>query len=84
MILTVYAKPNARKNSIEWVDEDTLKVSVTAKPENGKANEAILDLLSEELGIRKTAMEIIRGKTTRIKQIEIYGHYTVAPHSIRL
>jgi uncharacterized protein (TIGR00251 family) len=71
MILTVYTKPNARKNSVEWVDEDTVKISVKAKPEKGKANEAILELLSEELDIRKTAMEIIRGKTTRIKQIEI-------------
>ncbi|MBI4713757.1 DUF167 domain-containing protein [Candidatus Uhrbacteria bacterium] len=71
MILTVYAKPNARKNSLEWVDEDTLKISVTAAPEKGKANNAILELLSEELGIKKTAIEIVRGTTTRIKQIKI-------------
>jgi len=31
MILTVYVKPGARKESLEWIDEDTLKISVTAQ-----------------------------------------------------
>ncbi len=71
MILTVHVKPNARKNSIEWIDEDTLKVSVPAVPENGKANKAVIELLAEELKLQKSQIEIVRGLTAKIKQIKI-------------
>ncbi|TAL50178.1 DUF167 domain-containing protein [Patescibacteria group bacterium] len=69
--MTVHVKPGARKDSIVWIDEDTLKVSVTAPPEKGKANEAVIDLLAEELGIAKSTIELIRGGTARIKQFRI-------------
>lgn len=68
LILTVYVKPSARRESLEWIDEDTLKVGVTAPPENGKANKAVIEALAQELGIAKSRIELIRGKTTKIKQ----------------
>ncbi|MBI4435775.1 DUF167 domain-containing protein [Candidatus Uhrbacteria bacterium] len=71
MILTVYVKPSARRPSVEWVDEDTIKVSVTAPPEKGKANKAVIEALAEELGIAKSTIELIRGGTARIKQFKI-------------
>ncbi len=71
MILTVYVKPGARNRSLEWVDEDTLKVSVTVPPENGKANKAVIEALAEELGITKSTIELISGGTARIKQFRI-------------
>ena len=71
MLLTVHVKPNARKNTIEWIDEDTLKVSVTAVPEAGKANKAVIELLAEELKLPKSQIEIVRGLTAKIKQVKI-------------
>ena len=71
MILTVHTKPNARENSLEWIDEDTLKVSVTAPAEKGKANKAVIEQLAQELHIAKTTIELIRGGTTRMKQFKI-------------
>ncbi len=71
MILTAHVKPGARQNAIKWLDEDTVSISVTAAPDKGKANKAVIDLLSEEMGIRKSAFTIIRGETTRIKHIQI-------------
>ncbi|HLD20920.1 MAG TPA: DUF167 domain-containing protein [Patescibacteria group bacterium] len=71
MILTVYVKPGARKESLEWIDEDTLKISVTAPPEKGKANKAVIEALAEELGVAKSTIELIRGGTARIKQFKI-------------
>lgn len=71
MILTVYAKPGARRASLEWVDEDTLKVSVTAPPEKGKANQAVIEALSQELGVAKSTISLYRGATARIKQFKI-------------
>lgn len=71
MILTIHVKPRAKKKSVEWVDEDTLKVSVTAPAEKGRANEAVIEAIAKELGIKKSAVEIIRGHTTRIKQVHL-------------
>ncbi len=71
MILTVHVKPGARITSLKWLDEDTLKVAVTALPEKGKANKAVIEVLAEELGVAKSSIELIRGGTTRIKQFRI-------------
>ncbi len=77
MILTIYVKPNARANKIiEWIDEDTLKVSLTAAPEKGKANAALLKLLAKEWGIAKSEIEITRGAIARIKQLTIDDQHT--------
>lgn len=71
MILTVHVKPGARKESIEWLDEDTLKMSVRAVPEKGKANSAVIELLADELGVTKSKIKIIRGTTAKIKHVEV-------------
>lgn len=73
MIITVHVKPRSRKNTIEWIDDETAKISVTAVAEKGKANDAVIEVLSENLGIAKSLVEIVRGKTTRIKHVEIKG-----------
>ncbi len=72
MILTVHVKPRARKNTIDaWLDENTVKVSVTAAPENGKANEAVLDLLADAFHVSPSSLKLVRGFTTRMKHVEI-------------
>ncbi|MBI4592203.1 DUF167 domain-containing protein [Candidatus Uhrbacteria bacterium] len=71
MIYTVHVKPGAHKEHLEWIDEDTLKISVTAPPEKGKANKAVIEALAQELGIAKSTIELIRGGTARIKQFKI-------------
>ncbi|NQV90634.1 DUF167 domain-containing protein [Candidatus Uhrbacteria bacterium] len=71
MILTVHVKPNARSESLEWLDDDTLKISVRVPAEKGKANTAVIKALAQELNIAKTTIKLIRGGTTRIKQFEL-------------
>ena len=71
MILTIHVKPNAKKESLEWLDEDTIIMSVSAAPEKGKANKKVVELLAEELGVAKSRISLIRGATARIKQVEI-------------
>ncbi|HCB56357.1 MAG: hypothetical protein UU08_C0035G0001 [Candidatus Uhrbacteria bacterium GW2011_GWE2_40_58] len=76
MILTLFVKPNARENAIlEWVDKDTLKVSVKATPEKGKANKELIQFLSNEWNIPKSAIVITRGITAKIKQLTISNEY---------
>lgn len=76
MILTLYVKPNARENKIiQWVDEDTLKLSVTATPEKGQANKAVIELLAKSWKIPKSVIHITRGLSTKIKQVKIPNEY---------
>ena len=64
----VRAQPGGRKNAIRGTHDGALKVSVTAAPENGKANEAIVDLLCETLGLRRSRLALLSGQTDRRKR----------------
>ncbi len=52
---------------------DTLKIRLNSPPVGGAANKELVEILSEELGIRKTALNIIKGRSSRDKVIEIEG-----------
>lgn len=74
MLLTVHVKPRAKRNAVSsWLDADTVKVDVTAVPEAGKANQAVIDVLSEALDVPKSAITIVRGATSRMKHVRIAG-----------
>jgi uncharacterized protein YggU (UPF0235/DUF167 family) len=50
-----------------------LKVRVSAVPENGKANAALVSLIAKALGIAKSAVSVAGGHTARLKHLEIDG-----------
>jgi uncharacterized protein (TIGR00251 family) len=68
-ILPVRAQPGARKNEIRGEQDGMLKVSVTQPPEKGKANQALIALLSKSLSLRRSQLELIAGETSRQKQL---------------
>jgi len=69
----IIAKPKASKNAIGDVHDGALKISVTAPPDKGKANKAIIKLLSKELKIPQSSISIISGETSRRKKVRIEG-----------
>lgn len=69
----VRARPRGGNNVIGDVREGALLVSITAAPEEGKANAAITDLLTKKLGVAKSTVEIRRGAASRDKTIFIAG-----------
>jgi hypothetical protein len=76
--ITVKLTPGARQNKVLGWEEDlfgerTLKVQVTAIPEKGKANKAMIALLSKHWEIPKSAIVIKRGETSRVKVLEVEG-----------
>lgn len=76
ILITIKVKPNASENRITgWeTDENNhpiLKISVTATPEKGKANKAVLALLSKHWKIPKTSMSIVKGETEKIKILSV-------------
>ena len=50
-----------------------LKVSVTQSPEKGKANKAVIELLSKKLGLKKSQIELISGETSHQKRFLVRG-----------
>lgn len=69
--LAIRAQPGARKNAILGEQAGALKVAVTAPPEDGKANAAILDLLRDALQLKRSQLELVSGATHRQKVILI-------------
>lgn len=73
VILSVWAQPRAKKDRIVGVYNDCLKVAVTAPPEAGRANEALVEVLAEALGLPRSAVRVMGGQFSRQKQIFIRG-----------
>jgi len=48
-------------------------VRLSATPVDGKANEQLIELLPEYFGVAKSLVRIVRGKTSRLKTVEIIG-----------
>jgi uncharacterized protein (TIGR00251 family) len=69
----VRVQPRARRNAIAGLKGDALKVCVTAPPEDGRANEAVVELLAETLGVKRRQVEIIAGATSRDKVVRVSG-----------
>jgi len=62
----------SRSELAGWLG-DVLKVRISAQPEKGKANAAVLALLAGRLGISMSSLNIASGKTSQHKVLEIYG-----------
>jgi len=72
-ILLVRAQPGARRNEIRGLQGDALKVCVTQVAEKGKANQAIVEVLSKRLGLRKSQFELVAGETSHQKRFLVRG-----------
>jgi len=72
-ILPVRAQPAARRNEIRDAQDGMLRVCVTQSPEKGKANKALIALLSKSLGLRKSQLELIAGETSPQKRFLVRG-----------
>jgi len=65
--------PKAAHNAIVGWIGDSLKVRVTAAPERGKANSAVVALLASALGVPREQVVIVAGATSAQKLVEISG-----------
>jgi hypothetical protein len=68
--LAVRVTPGARVEALEITD-GRLQAKVRAKPEDGKANAAVLKLLASALAIAPSRLELIAGATSREKRFQI-------------
>ena len=69
--IRVKVTTKASKNAVTEVKNGELLVSVTAIPENGKANEAIIKLMSKEFKCAKSKFDLVSGSKGRNKLFRV-------------
>lgn len=73
VLLSVKVQPRASRNEICAPAGNELKIRITAPPVDSAANEALVDFLAEILNCPRSAVQIVRGQTSRHKQLAIRG-----------
>ena len=76
-LLPVRAQPGARRSELVGDHAGALKIAVTAQPEQGRANAAIVDLLSDRLNLSKGSVVLHSGATSRNKKF-LFRNMTAA------
>jgi uncharacterized protein (TIGR00251 family) len=67
VLLHVRVQPKARANAVKGWHGAALRVSVTAAPDDGKANRAVIDLLAETFDVAPSSINLVRGAASRDK-----------------
>lgn len=73
VIISVRTQPGSCKNRIIGEYGGRLKLAVTAAPEKGKANKAVIELLAQALRICESSIQIVSGESSRNKRLIIEG-----------
>lgn len=71
--LALRVQPKAKRNAILGEQAGALKVSVTAPPEDGRANDAVLALLREAFNLSRSQLTLLSGQTNRNKVVLVRG-----------
>jgi len=76
--IRVRLTPSSNADRIDGLGADSagsahVKARVRAAPEDNEANEALVELLADSLGVAKSAVRVERGQTTRVKTVYVAG-----------
>ena len=71
--LRLKVSPGAARSELAGRHGDAWKVRVTAAPERGRANDAVVRLLAERLGVPRASVVVVSGHTAREKVVELAG-----------
>ena len=73
VIVPVRVHAAARRTQVVGEHDGALRIDVTAAPEKGKANSAVIKVLSDVLHVAKSAVELVGGLTSPKKRFLIAG-----------
>ena len=71
--LRLKVSPGAARTEIAGRHGDAWKVRVSAAPDRGRANDAVVRLLAERLHVRRAAVSVVSGHASRDKVVELHG-----------
>jgi uncharacterized protein (TIGR00251 family) len=69
--LAVWVKPRAKTSRVVRAEGISIDVALAAPPVDGAANEELLRVLSDVLGVPRSALEIVRGASSKRKAVEV-------------
>ena len=72
-LLSLKVTPNAGRNEVTGFTDGVLHVKINAPPVKGKANRELIDFLSRVFDVKKSAITIVKGQTSRNKTIAVEG-----------
>lgn len=73
MRIVVHVTPKSGRDEVAGWRGGELSVKVTAPPEGGKANAAVIAVLASAFGVPKSAVRVVRGASSRHKMFEVDG-----------
>ena len=73
VLLTLHIQPGAKKTEVVGLHGEALKIRLAAPPVDGKANAALLAFVAKQLGVGKTAVELVSGQSSRAKRVRVSG-----------
>ena len=68
LLIRIKIVPNSSKNDL-IIEDEFIKVKVTAQPIENKANKALVEFLSKKFKVPKTSIEIVKGDTSKEKTL---------------
>ena len=71
--LRLRVSPGAQRTELAGRHGDAWKVRVSAPPDRGRANDAVVALLTKRLGLPRGAVSVVSGATSRDKIVELRG-----------
>ena len=75
--LAVRVRPGAKKNDVSGLHAGAVKISLTAPPVDGRANEALIEFIAELVRIPQARVSLVSGATSRMKVLRITGKSAV-------
>jgi len=73
LIFNARVVPRASTSEIVGSHDGALKIRIAAPPVDGAANVELIKILAKKFNISKSAIEILKGQTSKTKQIKIDG-----------
>lgn len=78
--IQVRAIPRGHRSQVVSIEEEEVVIRLAAPPVDGKANQALIDFLSQTLAIRKSAISMLSGEKSRHKALLVSG---LGPNQVR-
>ena len=80
VLLRLSVMPNAKRTEVDGLHDGALRVRLAAPPVDGRANDALIAWLAKSMGVPKRDVEVLRGESSRRKQVAIAVSPDAAAH----
>lgn len=71
--LHLFIQPKSSKNEVVGIHNGEIKIKITAPPIDGRANEGLVEYLSDLFDVPKRDIHLVKGETGRHKTVDIAG-----------